>query len=620
MNEITKDKKILFWIFIVASFIFLSADPSFAVRRHDIGYKCNGNDNLCRTGNCETYCVANSASDCAKAYGGSASDWDLDYAGNRNFCINKNTNVKRRPEPKQIGEKCKSSDECKGVCTSPKEGKGKKICTCDFTKSRAGAGWSLCEVNYGNRKGHSWQCVEAGSTPYTRARGISTDSETLKKYSSKAKYAYCFNEDTGKAYFASEKTVMAETSTGKTGTIRDVLSRSEIKNIINKPSLKEQIPGLDFTQPEKIPIVDEGGTRYLLIPYLGEYISAVYRWSVGAAGVLATLVIIVSAIQWMFPALNLFTEGEGNQKRTINQAKSRILNSITGLVIAVGSYIILFTINPELVEFDALKVKFIEKQELALPASDGKYTPEGSAFSGKKGEKPKDMDKLDKCIYNEFLNGLKLGEAIPTKEIDMWGIKKIKVNENAANYFKNVVNSIENLSKDSKARGYLRYIKDFNKGKVPDLQGKKDGKGAITQFQGGNGLGKGNEGDTVKFLRSDMHALGLAVDIMTRSNWDVKGMSEAKQYCNTYQKTIKNNKKTFNKDRYNGIFKKIQQLDCDNLNDVKDINVVPEQWINIFEANKFYWAGNGWGEKNRSDGMHFELYGPGCLNIRQQKG
>lgn len=610
-----KQKNLLISLLVILSF-FLFVNPSIAARKHDIGYECNGNNELCRTGNCESrsimrnpnsYCVANSADDCAAAYGGEASDWNLQWSGVMNYCLKPlekermgKRGVIRRPEPKKIGEECDVS-ECKGGCYSYKnpEGSGlESVCACDPVGAEKGRAEDRCSVSYGNG---NWECR------------LASDDD-------KAKVPFCYDRKTDKAYYATKKTVMTETSTGKTGTIKDVLSRDEIKELIHKPSLKEQIPGLNFTEEKQIPIVDEGGTRYLIIPYIGEYIAAVYKWSVAAAGVLATLVIIVSAIQWMFPALNLFTEGEGNQKRTINQAKKRILRSIAGLVIAAGSYVILFTINPELVKFDALKVKFIEQQEVALPASDGSYSPEGSAFSGEEGEKPQDMDDLDKCIYDEFLSGLKIGEAIPTKKVDMWGIKKIKVNENAASYFENAVSNIKNLPNDSKAKGYLRYIKDFNDEKIPDLQGKKDGKGAISQLQGGNGLGRGNQGDSVKFLRSDMHALGLGVDIMTRSNWDVKNMSEAEQYCKTYQETIRNNEDKFSKDRYNEIFKKIKKLDCENLQEVKDINIIPKKWVDIFEANKFYWAGNGWGEKNRSDGMHFELYGPNCLQKRQNKG
>lgn len=143
---------------------------------------------------------------------------------------------------------------------------------------------------------------------------------------------------------------------------KNIKNQSEIKDIVSKPALQEKIPGLDFLKETEIPVVDCKGGKCLIIPYLGQYISAVYKWSIAAAGILAVIVIIVSAIQWMFPALNLFTEGEGDQKRTINKAKKRILRSLGGLVIAVGSYTLLYTINPELVEFDALQIKYIEKK------------------------------------------------------------------------------------------------------------------------------------------------------------------------------------------------------------------------------------------------------------------
>jgi len=139
--------------------------------------------------------------------------------------------------------------------------------------------------------------------------------------------------------------------------------QSEIKNIIEKPSLQQKYPWSDFSK--KLSATKEDGTTYLVIPYLGEYISKVYKWSIGAASILAVIVIISSAIQWMFPALNLFTEGKGDQKRTINNAKKRIMRSISGLVLIAASYTLLYTINPELVKFKALRVEYVSETPIS---------------------------------------------------------------------------------------------------------------------------------------------------------------------------------------------------------------------------------------------------------------
>lgn len=80
---------------------------------------------------------------------------------------------------------------------------------------------------------------------------------------------------------------------------------------------------------------------------IGEYIQAIYKYAIGAVGILATVVLMFGGILWL-------TAG-GNQERVTN-AKSWITASLTGLVLTLCSYLILATVNPALTTFKPIKV------------------------------------------------------------------------------------------------------------------------------------------------------------------------------------------------------------------------------------------------------------------------
>jgi hypothetical protein len=92
--------------------------------------------------------------------------------------------------------------------------------------------------------------------------------------------------------------------------------------------------------------------RYLIIPWIGEYIAAAYKYAVGITGILAAIMIVVAGLIWLTA---------GGSAERISTSKSFIENALVGLMIALTSYLLLYAINPKLTEFEALKVKFIER-------------------------------------------------------------------------------------------------------------------------------------------------------------------------------------------------------------------------------------------------------------------
>lgn len=157
----------------------------------------------------------------------------------------------------------------------------------------------------------------------------------------------------------------------------------EIKKIIETPQPRIKIPGLTFTPTENVPdlVKKEVGINgkegiYITIPYIGEYLATIYRFAVVAASMLAVVFIIIGGFMW--------TTSAGSADR-ITAAKTMIERALTGLILAVGSYIILYTINPELVQFRSLKILYIPTSDIdGLVFSDEENTPDdhsGKPFS-----------------------------------------------------------------------------------------------------------------------------------------------------------------------------------------------------------------------------------------------
>ena len=88
---------------------------------------------------------------------------------------------------------------------------------------------------------------------------------------------------------------------------------------------------------------------------MGDYVATVYNYVLGIASIMAVVIIIIAGIQWIVSA--------GNSE-TISSAKKRISGALIGLVLAYGSYLILNTINPNLVKLRLPQSWMLKKVEL----------------------------------------------------------------------------------------------------------------------------------------------------------------------------------------------------------------------------------------------------------------
>jgi len=143
------------------------------------------------------------------------------------------------------------------------------------------------------------------------------------------------------------------------------------------PRLEIPVPGLELT-----PIIRDNAN--ITIPWLSQYIGGVYTFLISIVGLVAAVAMIVGGFQYVTSA---------GDKSKIGAAKTRISNALIGMVLAFGSYAILFAINPNLVNFDGLKVVAVKTEnaneslgttlvDTALessPAMAGTFTPKVGA-------------------------------------------------------------------------------------------------------------------------------------------------------------------------------------------------------------------------------------------------
>lgn len=115
------------------------------------------------------------------------------------------------------------------------------------------------------------------------------------------------------------------------------------------------IPGTVFSRGSSVAV---SGTT------IGDFIVAFYVWFAGAAGMLAVFMVMFGGWQWLTAA--------GNAGR-IGQAKETITGAVVGLVLLLGSYVLLASISPTFVNFKDLKefLTPIKRLPLDLPERFG---------------------------------------------------------------------------------------------------------------------------------------------------------------------------------------------------------------------------------------------------------
>jgi hypothetical protein len=166
------------------------------------------------------------------------------------------------------------------------------------------------------------------------------------------------------------------------------------ESVLCAPKPRIKIPGLSFTNTADYESLverdDEGNIVAYSIPFLGQYIAALYQYSIALAGIVCVLILIISGVQWTLYGAN---------PESVDEAKTRIQNALTGLILTVSSYTILYTIDPNLVLFKSLRVGIIEQIDMRGDSAETTYNttepltlPNGTTIIQPSWSEPSEFD------------------------------------------------------------------------------------------------------------------------------------------------------------------------------------------------------------------------------------
>ena len=133
------------------------------------------------------------------------------------------------------------------------------------------------------------------------------------------------------------------------GKAQEILNR-ETKNIYENGEYKGSTNSGKFTYTLLQPLPQEGEDLKENVT-LKEYLTWAFRFALALAGFLAVMMIVIGGVEYIISGAN---------ESSRSDAKKRINNAISGLVLALVSYLVLYTINPSLVDFN--NNKFFKKK------------------------------------------------------------------------------------------------------------------------------------------------------------------------------------------------------------------------------------------------------------------
>ncbi|MCC7357065.1 hypothetical protein IT408_00990 [Candidatus Uhrbacteria bacterium] len=149
-----------------------------------------------------------------------------------------------------------------------------------------------------------------------------------------------------------EKQKINTTIQTATGTLKIEEKVSPFEPIF--PELNIRIPGLKFGDTTLNP------AQEITVPYLGQYIAAIYKYLIGAS-------IIVAAVMIAYGGFLYIVSSSGI---SVSQGKEYIKDALIGLFLVLAANTILFTLRGQNDPLNALKVKIIRKQAFSYLAGN----------------------------------------------------------------------------------------------------------------------------------------------------------------------------------------------------------------------------------------------------------
>ncbi len=135
------------------------------------------------------------------------------------------------------------------------------------------------------------------------------------------------------------------------------------------PVLNVQIPGFNglFDTP-----TSDG--KSIQVNFIGQYIGAVYNWILGAAALVAVVMMMIGGLQYVM--------SRGKEKY-ITKAKERITNAITGVILLLLAYNIAFFIDPDTLGLKGISIRTVSAIVLDEAIHENLTSPGVSDLKGK---------------------------------------------------------------------------------------------------------------------------------------------------------------------------------------------------------------------------------------------
>ncbi|KKR07884.1 MAG: hypothetical protein UT32_C0006G0031 [Parcubacteria group bacterium GW2011_GWC2_39_14] len=168
-----------------------------------------------------------------------------------------------------------------------------------------------------------------------------------------------------------------------TATPPEATGTTEKKEKLTPPVVSVPIPGLaafseiEYTQGEKVDV-----------PYIAQYIVAIYKYGLVIGALLAVVMIMIGGIIYLTAA---------GAQGLIGTGKTLIYGAISGLVLLLGSYLLLMTINPNLVNPQAISLDTIK----GLNIEPGNETSE-IVYESIQKLPPSQQSQGMNCYFSEF--------------------------------------------------------------------------------------------------------------------------------------------------------------------------------------------------------------------------
>lgn len=172
------------------------------------------------------------------------------------------------------------------------------------------------------------------------------------------------------------------------------------------PELNVKIPGLTFATT----LGEDKG--YLTIPFFAQYISAIYKFLIVASAIAAAIMIVYGGFLYI----------AGGAVPQIKRGREIIVDAIIGLLLILGVYVILNTVNPELLNLQPLRVQRITTMDYTLMTrGPGFKNTEGAADNERLAESQRSSGNAPLVAAQE-------GENVSIEDINAQGKAPARLN------------------------------------------------------------------------------------------------------------------------------------------------------------------------------------------------